>query len=72
MAVTTDTEKLAVMEWCQVWEPGLPLSPGTLGTDDQQQLLWGYPGVAWGSPPVVVPVETSTLFLRDIGFLLNP
>lgn len=47
MAIDTSTKKLGVMEWCQVWEPGLPLSPGTLGQDDQQQLLWGYPGVLW-------------------------
>jgi hypothetical protein len=47
MAIDTDTEKLAVMEWGQVWEPGLPLAPGTLEQADQQQLLWGYPGVLW-------------------------
>lgn len=59
MAIDTNTEKLALMEWCQVWEPGLPLSPGALGTDDQQQLLWGYPGIAWGEPPVNVSVSRS-------------
>lgn len=47
MAIDTDTEKLALMEWGLVWEPGLPLSPGTLDQADQQQLLWGYPGVLW-------------------------
>lgn len=35
------------MEWGQVYEPGLPMSPGTLGQDDKQQLLWGYPGILW-------------------------
>jgi hypothetical protein len=43
----TENEKLGLMEWEDVWEPGLPLSPGTLGQDDRQQLLWGYPGVLW-------------------------
>lgn len=55
MAITTDNEKLAVMEWGQVWEPGLPLSPGALGTDDLQQLLWGYPGVLWAPPALAIP-----------------
>lgn len=53
MPITTDNEKLAVMEWGNPWEPALPLSPGTLGQDDQQQLLWGFPGVLWGAPPIV-------------------
>lgn len=29
------------------WEPGLPLSPGSLDQADQQQLLWGYPDILW-------------------------
>lgn len=45
--VDTDNEKLAIMEWCSVWEPGLPMSPGAFGQDDQQQLLNDYPGVLW-------------------------
>ena len=45
MAISTDNEKLGVMEWCLIWEPGLPLSPGTLGQDDKQQLINSYPGV---------------------------
>ena len=55
-ALSTDNEKLAAMEWCQVWEPGLPLSPGTLEQDDQQQLLWGFPAILWGIPAVVEEV----------------
>lgn len=47
MAIATINGKLAIMEFGQVWEPGLPLSPGTLGKNDKQQLLWGYPDVAW-------------------------
>lgn len=57
MAITTVNEKLAVMEWCSVFEPGLPISPGTLGTDDQQQLLWGYPGIAWGGAVLTALVQ---------------
>jgi hypothetical protein len=52
---TTTNEKLAVMEWEVYEEPALPLGPSTpFSTADQQQLLWGYPGVAW-APPVVPP-----------------
>lgn len=47
------------MEWSIIWEPGLPLSPGTLGQDDKQQLLWGYPGILWG---VLLTEGISKLF----------
>lgn len=49
MAIDTTNKKLAVMEWDNVWEPALPVSPGGLGQDDKQQLLWGYPGILWSS-----------------------
>lgn len=49
MAISTINQKLAVMEMDVIFEPSLPMSPGTLGQDDQQQLLWGYPGVLWGA-----------------------
>lgn len=56
MAISTVNEKLALLEWDQSWEPGLPISPGAFGQDDQQQLVWGYPGVLWGEPvPEPVP-----------------
>ena len=45
MAISTINQKLAVMEWEDYVEPALPLSPGTFGQDDQQHLLWSYPGV---------------------------
>lgn len=71
MAIDTKTKKLSMMEWCQVWEPGLPLSPGTLGTDDQQQLLWGYPGIAWGAPPEVEEGVVRGPFLVNVGRLMG-
>lgn len=57
MAIDTNTEKLALIHFGAVFQPPLPLSPGTLEQDDQQQLLWGYPGILWGAPaaPVAVP-----------------
>lgn len=49
MAITTVNDKLAVMSFGNTLLSNLPISPGALGQDDQQQLLWGYPGVLWGA-----------------------
>ena len=57
MAIDTTNKKLALMEWESFWEPGLPISPGTIGQDDKQQFVWGYPGILWAS---VAEVETPT------------
>lgn len=57
MAITTVNDKLAIMEFGQVWEPGLPISPSAFGQDDQQQLIHGYPGALWVSDSVPVAEE---------------
>jgi hypothetical protein len=49
MAIDTDNKKLAVMEMDCIFEPAIPLLPGTFGQDDKQQLLWGYPGILWAA-----------------------
>jgi hypothetical protein len=67
MAIDTDTKKLAVMEWCSVWEPALPLAPGTLDQADQQQLLWGYPGILWAAPAEPAGVGGSRLLTLFVG-----
>lgn len=57
MAITTDDEKLAVMEFGDPWEPGLPLEEGaSFDQGEQQQLLWGYPGVLWAEGSVGVGI----------------
>ena len=53
MAINTANEKLSMMEWCSVWEPGLPISPGAIGVDDQFQFIWDY------LFPALVPVIGS-------------
>jgi len=63
MAIDTTNKKLALMEWDVVCEPGLPVSPGTLGQDDKQQLVWGYPGILWND--VLVSIIQS-IRLRGI------
>lgn len=65
MAITTDTGKLAVMEWDLDWEPGLPLSPGALDPADQQQLLWGFPEDLWGEAETVAPGRVVCLTGAD-------
>jgi hypothetical protein len=71
MAIDTVNEKLALMEWDQTFEPGLPLSPGAFGQGDKQQLLWDYPGVLWGEPPQPIPVTARGRMVVNAGTLLN-
>jgi hypothetical protein len=61
MAITTINGKLAIIELEEVYEPGLPLSPGTLGQDDKQQLLHGFPEILWGAPGA--PPSTSGILI---------
>lgn len=68
MAIDTDLEKLAVMEMGEYWEPGIPFSPGTLGTDDQQVLLWGFPEVLW----LGEAVDNALLALMEMGDYWEP
>jgi hypothetical protein len=49
VAIDTTNEKLALLNLTMPFYPPLPVSPSTLGADDQQQLLWGFPGILWGA-----------------------
>lgn len=49
MAIDTTNKKLALMSFRRMGHSHLPISPGTIGQDDQQQLLGGYPGILWGA-----------------------
>jgi hypothetical protein len=49
LAIDTTNEKLALINLMMPFQPNLPVSPGTLGQDDKQQLLWGYPGILWAA-----------------------
>lgn len=66
MAISTNTEKLAVINFCNTLFPPLPLSPGALGQDDQQQLLWGYPGVLW-LEAAVAAITANVFRMRQWG-----
>jgi hypothetical protein len=43
MAITTINEKLATIEYGDIFQPGLPISTDGIGQDDKYQLLWEYP-----------------------------
>lgn len=49
MAIDTTNKKLGLINLMMPFQPNLPVSPGSLGQDDKQQLLWGYPGILWGA-----------------------
>ena len=54
MAIDTNNEKLAIMEWCIPWEPGLPMvSTDTIDQADQQQFLNDFPGILWSAGAVL-------------------
>lgn len=61
MAITTINGKLAIMELEEIWTPGIPITgTGTLGQDDKQQFLWGFPDVSWLS-------AAAGQFVRIVG-----
>lgn len=58
------SEKIGVMEMCQVWETGLPISPGSpMTSEDWQQFLNGYPGLPWS--------EAEGAFILDLNTRLR-
>jgi len=65
MPITTNDEKLAVMQWNMPFAPAVVLnetSPFSQG--DKQQLLWGYPGVLWVT--TVGPSPTIGGIMRNV------
>lgn len=58
MALDIDHKKMSVMDWGNVFDPGLPFSPGSIGQDDQQALLWGQSDELWGAQEVTLrPID---------------
>lgn len=57
MPITTENGQLAALNFGGQWGAPLPLSPGAIGQDDQQQLLWGFPEILWGevAPDAATP-----------------
>lgn len=65
MAIDTNNEKLAVMEWDNQWEPGIPMVSTSFPTQaHKQQLLLGMPDPVW--TPILGP-PVGTLLLLGVG-----
>ena len=67
MAVSQN--QLGHMEWCQVFEPSIP--NGTTTAANKQQLIWGYPGVAYGGAVAQAATPRATLMMKDVGRMMN-
>jgi hypothetical protein len=71
MAIDTINEKFALIAFGRTTDPMmLPVSGGSIGQDDQQQFLWGYPGLLWAAGAAlefVLDLNTRiAVFLRDL------
>lgn len=52
-----EASALAHMEWCLPWEPSI--APDVTGQANQQQNLWGHPGVLWDT--LAEQIDNATL-----------
>jgi len=66
--IDTINEKLAMMELEQVYEPGLPISPGGIDQPDQRQLLWGYPGLTYADVSAALEPAYSRDHAQDVFY----
>lgn len=67
MAIDSDLKKFAMIEWCSVWDSGLPFSPGTLDQQDKQILLWGNPDVLWDE----TTIGSGGQSMNDLTLIFN-
>jgi hypothetical protein len=70
MAIDTDNEKLALMEWDQPWmDLPLPSGDATISQGDQQHFLWDYPGILYqaAAPPPDISVIYGKRFALGLG-----
>ena len=71
MAITTNNGKLAIIEFEDVWEPGLPMvATDTISEADQVQFLWGFPEILYtafvrAAAALVVYVMPGTYHLSN-------
>jgi len=75
MAINTVNEKLALISLLQPWNVPIPISADGIDQADQQQLLWGYPGLLWdiiaGSYELVEVFGELTELVEVVGELLE-
>jgi len=65
MSINTTNEKLALIEYGDVFQPGIPISADGIGQDDKQQLLWDYPGILWGAAAAEGGAKRKYTWLRQ-------
>lgn len=71
MALDSINDKVSIMEFCQVWSPGMPISPGATFTQgNKQHLIWGYNGIDWNEPPAAPDLDVFVGFIADVGRLM--
>jgi len=71
MAIDTINEKLALIEYDEVYQPGIPISNDGIDQADKQQLLWGYPGILWQVIGLAVGIVTMTITSSKPGILFT-
>lgn len=68
MPIDITNEKLAVMEWEEVYEPAIPMvSTGFPTQAHKQHLLWGMPEPLWAAPAVVSAIAKLGRFARTVA-----
>ena len=64
MAIDTTNEKLALIDFPLA---ELPISSDGLDQADNQQLLWGYPGLLWSASAPLLIIEGSAKLVKVIN-----
>ena len=66
----TVNDQFAFMTLDLDWEPALPFVTGNgpFTQANQQQLIWGFPGVLWAMPQVAMPIWTFHTRRRPFVF----
>ena len=63
MSIDTINEKLALIDYGDVFQPAIPISADGIDQADQQHLLWGYPGILWATEIVILKRPGKGLLL---------
>lgn len=63
----TAQARMSYLDWCSIWEPGLPPAPPlAFDQGDQQHMLWGYQGIEWQAPAADAIDATDNVKLANM------
>ena len=65
-------DKFALISYQQPWNIPLPISADGLDQADNQQLLWGYPGILWSEVSLAVGKMAITFTPRKAEITIMP